>query len=260
MTTGVHKIYESLQGTNLNHSPTTSPTWWVEVGPTNRWAMFDERVGTQTVAESSLTVVLRPGGISAIALLELAGRQVSVVMKDLPGGTVVYSKTVDLDGTIIDSFYDWFYEPYEQLTDLVLTDLPAHFQKCELTITISTTSGNVSCGVCKPGELFLIGASQYGAKLGISSCSRKDPDEYGRVGIKKRSNSKKMTLSVDTDSSRFNKIYRKLAKLDAVACIWIATEVKGYESMILYGFFKDFYIDIPGFRVHYCSLEIEGLI
>ena len=79
VTTGVHKIYESLQGTNLNHSPTTSPTWWVEVGPTNRWAMFDESGGTYSYSSgANIVISFTMDRATSIALIELTARSVRI--------------------------------------------------------------------------------------------------------------------------------------------------------------------------------------
>ncbi|WP_285303354.1 hypothetical protein, partial [Klebsiella pneumoniae] len=39
VSTNIHKVYESLRVTNLNHDPTTdtsSPPYWIEVSATNR--------------------------------------------------------------------------------------------------------------------------------------------------------------------------------------------------------------------------------
>ena len=41
--TSTHRVYESLQAANTNHNPTeAASTWWLDIGPTNRWAMFDD--------------------------------------------------------------------------------------------------------------------------------------------------------------------------------------------------------------------------
>ncbi len=63
--------------------------------------MFDSSVGTLTTAEGSLTVVLRPGAVGGLALLELSGKSLTVTMRDAPGGTVIYNKTVALDLSLI---------------------------------------------------------------------------------------------------------------------------------------------------------------
>ena len=181
-------------------------------------------------------------------------------MKDATGGTVVYDQFIDLDGTDISSFYDWFFNDFEQRTDLVLTDLPRQFASAELTVTIIATSGNAEVGVLKPGITADIGLTQWGASVGISDYSVKDRDPFGNVVINERAYSKKASFSVETGLSQFSKVFKTLAALRATPCVYIGTEEEGYEPLLIYGFFKDFSIDIQYLDYHLCALEIEGLI
>jgi hypothetical protein len=254
-----HRIYESLTNSNLGNTPETSPTDWLDIAPSNQWAMFDDVVGTSTTIASPLTVVIEPGQLGGLALMELVGEQAVITLKDATGGTTVYSKTVDLDGTIITSWYDWFFEDYVQLTDLVLTDLPSNYPNGELTISITGT-GDVSCGVCKFGTVLEIGDTMWGATAGIKDYSRKDTDAFGNTVIVERSYAKRNDFKIQMLPADFNKIYRTLASVRATPCVWIGTEVEGYLPLLVYGFYNDFSIDVAYHSMHYCSLEIEGLI
>jgi hypothetical protein len=261
---GVHKNFENLiAGINATlpelASSGATPRW-LDLGANNRWAMFDTKVGTVTTLASPLTVVINPGSITGLALLELTGKQAVITVKDAPAGTTVYSKTVSLDGTIISSFYDWFFEDYAQLTDLTLTDLPGQYANCELTVSITGTSGSVGIGVCHFGKVYAIGSTQYNATVGIISYSSKTVDAFGNTTIIKRANSKRNSLKLVTKKSDFNRIYRLLAALDSVPCVYIGTEAQGYEPLIVYGFYRDFSIDVAYFSTHLCNIEIEGLI
>jgi len=259
-----HRIYESLIAGNIGVDPATDTSAtpkWLDIGPTNRWAMFDDVIGTATTATSSLSVTLSPISVGAVSLLELQGRTLAVTLKDHAGGSVVYSRTITLDGSFIESFYDWFFADYVQLTDVVLTDLPPHFQVAELTITLTASGANpVACGVCKFGDLIEIGATRYGAGVEINDYSRKETDDFGRTTIVKRAFSKRVTLPIVTNKGDFNRIYRQLAALRATPCVYIATEAPGYEPLIVYGFFKGFGISVEYQQVHQCDLNIEGLI
>ena len=48
------KIYESLQSSNINHQPDTSPTWWLDLGADNKHAMFLSRPGLSAPSLSDL--------------------------------------------------------------------------------------------------------------------------------------------------------------------------------------------------------------
>ena len=73
-----HRRYEALAAsTGVN--PATDPTKWLDLGPTNRWAMFDARVGTASTRAASLQAVLAPvvheQGLRAALALVVAGTQ-----------------------------------------------------------------------------------------------------------------------------------------------------------------------------------------
>ena len=262
--TTTHRIYENLIAgvdATLPENATTGVTpRWLEIAPTNRWAMFDNKIGTvTTLGTSPLTVVLQPGLTSGVALLELTGEQVQVTMKDAPAGTVVYNKTITLDGRVITSFYEWFFTDYVQLTDVTLSDLPGTFSTCELTISI-TSASTVACGVCHVGKSYPLGSTQYGASVGVISYSKKTTDDFGNTTVVKRANSKRNSLQLITEKVHFNRTYRLLASLDSVPCVYTATELPGYEPLIVYGFWRDFSIDVAYPTYNLTNIEIEGLI
>jgi hypothetical protein len=257
-----HHVYENLiAGVNsgLPEANTTGTTpRWLDIGADNTWAMFDNKVGTVSTATTSLTVVTTPGSVSGIGLLGLVGKQCIVSMKNQTGGTVVYTKTVPLDGTIITSFYDWFFEDYVQLSDITLTDLPGQYTNPEITLSVTST-GSVGCGTYSFGKLYPLGSTQYGSTVGIISYSVKTYDTFGNITIVKRANSKRNSLKVMTAKADFNKIYKLLSGLDSVPCIYVGTTYDGYEPTIVYGFWKDFSIDVSYPAVHLVNLEIEGM-
>lgn len=260
--TSTHMIYKCAVA-NTNFTPEANLTGatpkWVEVGPTNRWAMFDRKVGTATTAASTLTIVLRPGGISGLAMLELVGREAVVTMKDEPGGAVVYSRTIDLDGSIIGDIYDWFFGEYEQRTDFVLTDLPAHYTDCELTVTLTGTSG-VACGVFQVGQVIEIGTTLSGATAGIANYGSNEPDTFGNIDFVERGYAKRNNFKVLTAKADFNKIYRRLAQVRSTPIVMIGSEEIGLEPLIGYGIVVDFSIEVAYSTHHLCDLEFLGMI
>ena len=45
-----HRIYECIQAPSLDKTPDANPLWWANAAPTNRWAMLDAEVSSQTSA------------------------------------------------------------------------------------------------------------------------------------------------------------------------------------------------------------------
>jgi hypothetical protein len=253
-----HRKYERKVAGTSAAPPESDAVNWFDAGPTNRWAMFDRKVGTATTCAGPLTVVLRVGPASGLGALELVGRGLKAVLKDATGGTVVYTKTIGLDGTVIESVYDWLFADFEQLTDAVMIDIPRHFTNGELMIELTGTSG-VEIGVLQVGQVIEVGMTKKGASVGITDFSKKERDIFGNYDILERTWSKNSSMQVLTDARDFNKIYRSLAAIRAVPCIYIGTDRIGFEPMITYGFYKDFGITVDYEHSHLLNIEIEGL-
>lgn len=263
MRTEVHRVFERLvagSGIVAPEVDKSSPPVWMDIGPTNKWAPFDDVVGTLATGPSPLKYVLSVGFTDSLALFELSGRHVDLVMKDGTGGTVVYQKRIDLEVTDIETIFDWFFTELDLRSDIVITDLPGQYASAELSISVIATSGEASVGVIKPGLISDLGETQYGAKVGIDDYSRKERDAFGNTVITKRAYSKRGSFTMMTTLGAFNRIYRTLAALRATPCVYIGTEDAGYEPLLIYGFFTTFNIDITYPNYHLCSLDIEGLI
>lgn len=257
-----HRIYESLQAANTNH-PVTDIAWWLDIAPTNPWAMFDEKVGTVTTVPNSLAVVLEPGRINSLAVLGLDASQITVTL--VANAETVYSATRDLlDNSGVGDWYTYFYEPIYQRTDLVITDLidaalleiPAYGEGV-LTVTFTRTGGNVSVGTFVAGLITEIGFIEYGAKVGIRDYSRKEADDFGNYTLVKRSYSKTMSGTVTVAAGSVDTISKHLTRHRATNCVWVASDQ--YGALVIYGFLTDWSAAIEGPYHTVFNIEVEGM-
>ena len=256
--TSTHRIYESIAASNVGNTPETSPTKWLDIGPTNRWAMFDGAVGTATALAGPLAVVVRPGAVNALALLELTGASVTVGMTSATEGGVVYSKTITLDGSEISDYYDYFFSPFLLQTSALFLDFPPYADG-EVTVTLSG-GGTVSMGVMVAGMASELGGTQMGATAGITDYSRKVTDDFGVTTVVKRAYSKRASFNLWLDRSQTNRVHRKLSDLRSTPCVWVGSEVAELsEPFIIFGFYGSFQLEVPYAIASLYSLEIEGL-
>ena len=253
-------VYQSLQAANLNKQPDTNPTWWTRIGPSNKWAMFDEQVSTATTAPTSLTVVFSTGIIDSLAVVGIDAEMVTLTVRDGPGGTIVYQRSASVTGSEVADWYEYFFnDPTVRKTLAIFYDIPP-FASSVATLEI-TSGGTVSLGMVTFGRIAALGDSQFGAQAGITDYSRKETDEFGNTTFVKRAFAKRMTGSVQVQSLQINRVQRVLYDLRATPVLWIATDVPEFsEPMTVYGFYRDFYCAINGPTVSTYQLEIEGLI
>lgn len=252
------RIYQSLVGSNIGNQPDISPTFWIDSGPGNKYALFDNQVSTQTTATSPLNVTVNPGrAINGTAFLELEGTQLVVTMTDGSGGPTVYSNTIPLDDTVILDWYGYFFEEYQQRTEVILTDIPSYLNGI---LSFSLTGTSVKIGVFTYGTLYTLGGTQYGASVGIRDYSIKTTDDFGNTTFVQRAFSKRMDASVFMPNTSITANQKILTRVRATPCVWVGSEDSNMRPTVVYGFFRDFSIDISYPSYSMCRLEIEGLI
>ena len=258
---GTH-YFNSLVNSNTGNDPDTSPTFWENIGPDNKHAMFDSQVSTETTkATSPLTVTIACGIVNSVALIGLTGSSVTITVRDNGASPPVYTRTVGLDGTIILDWYMYFFEPFVQLGEVVLTDLPP-YALGRITMTLSG-GGAVSIGELIVGTVYVLGAvgTEQGATVGIIDYSRKDTDpDTGVTTFTRRAYSKRMSGQFLVANNQINGVQRILADIRAVPSVFIGSELTDYAPLVVYGFYRDFSIDIAYPTQSWCRVEVEGLI
>lgn len=83
------KVWQALSTHASTAEPDTAPTLWAFVGPTNRWAAFDDAVGSAIQETGSLSFTLTPGQrFDSFGVLGMVGGEVKVYLAapDLPVG------------------------------------------------------------------------------------------------------------------------------------------------------------------------------
>lgn len=255
--------YRSLQNSNTNHEPgiVASANWWLDIGPDNRYGMFDRQTSTGTSATTVLTVTIATGTINSLALINLGGDLVKITVRDGLGGTIVYQSQAGLSGATV---YDWyqyfFYDPLLKRTQLIFYNIPP-YANSHVTLEIQGATGStVSVGECVFGNLNEVGDSQYGASAGIIDYSRKTTDEFGNTEFVVRAFSKRLQDKIYIRNTELNRVQQLLYSLRATPAVWIASDDPAFEeALVVYGFYKDFSTEIAYPQVSICSIEIEGL-
>jgi hypothetical protein len=264
ISTVTHRIYECVTAstgkdpTNINNQSGTA-VYWLDTGPTNRWAMFDGEVSTQTVVASPLTVVMHPGSVSGLYLAGLDAGQIDIVIKDAPGGNVVYSYSGQLEGSQPADYDEYFFDRFKPLTDFLATDIE-QYNSAELTLTLSSAGGSpVKCGALVVGDLRSLGRTQYGAKAKPKTYSYIKTDDFGRTSIVRRKTAMDMSASAILNNSEANTVTDLIRSLLDVPAVWIASGLTEYGFLRVFGLGSG---EITAASPGYCelSLSVQGLI
>jgi len=260
--TETHRVYRCKKThTGISIPPELDTEHWEDFSPTNRWAMFDTVINTQSIDVNSITVTVAPGVINGVALIELLGNEVTVTMRDAvgsPSGNVVYNKTISLDISDVYDWYTYFFEPFTQRKSVVLLDLPPYLNN-ELTVTI-TGPQNVAIGGLIAGVVYTFGDTQYNATAGIRDYSRKvTNEETGIVSLQQRKFSKRLKAKLKVPAGSTNALQQILIDLRAVPTVWVGDDTGEYEALTVFGFYRDFELDVAYPSFSFYSLDIEGM-
>lgn len=257
LTTGFHKIYESLTNSNLNNNPATSTTNWIEVSPTNRWAVFDESASTVSSGTAPIEWVVNTGRIDSVAVLGLENATSVQIIGDSTADGEVYNQTITIeDGAAIGDWFAYFFSDIILKTEVIVNDIPL-YQDLSVTIIINGAS-TVGAGLVLFGKTTEIGATQYNASSGIIDYSRKETDTFGKTILVRRKFSKRMNVNLLVENGIIDAVQATLAELRATPALWVGAQGQ-FELLTVYGFYRDFNIDIAYTNNSLCSLEIEGL-
>lgn len=262
---GYHRTYEALTAVT-DVFPPDNPDKWLDLGATNRWKMFDGRVGTSTESSAAwpvgtgngIQVDVVPGSvINSLALFGLYGDTVTIEVID-PTDGVVYQRTITLvDNQGVTDWYAYFFTPIERQEAVLLLDLPS-YGTATLRVSIDKADEPARCGLLVAGMQYDLGDTHYGSGVGILDFSRKERDEFGNPEILEREFSRRGNFDLSVLSNRTDYIYRLLAKYRTKPLVWVGAEHR--PSTHVYGYFRDFDIVLSGPRLTEITIDVEGLI
>ena len=256
-TPDIHRNYEVVVASTTENPATTTTADWLNLGATNRWAMFDTFNNTQTTNPDSVEVAITMGTlINGVAVLNVNAATVQVIAVDPVEGEV-YNRTINLTSASgINNWYDYYFTPIQRLTDAVFLDLPA-FPAATITVIAAEIGETVAVGVLAVGVQKSLGVTDHGTGISIIDFSRKEVDAFGNFIIVQRSFSKRADYIVTVETSLVADVQNFLSSIRATPVIWIGNE--DFGSTIIYGYYRDFDIVLSSPTISDCNIVVEGL-
>jgi hypothetical protein len=242
-----HRIYESQvaadaanknQGKDPEDLTTQFGTvvYWIDVDPTNRYAMFDGYVNTQTVATTSLTVVVRAGAFNWIYLDGLDAKNIDVTVRDAPGGNVIFTLSGSLRGNRPSTYWQYWFNAFNTVRSKVIGGVPP-YGKMELTLTLSAPSGvTVKCGVLAVGMVKKLGRTQQNVEAKPKNYGFVKVDAYGKNSYSPGKKAKDLTATALIDSNEMRQVQELLESAIGVPCMISCSENADYSGLNVFGF------------------------
>jgi hypothetical protein len=255
-----HLIYESQQAANTGNA-LTDTDWWLEVGATEPWKVFDAKVGSQVERAGTIYYELDPGSVEGIAFLNLEASSIDIVLTDSVDGEV-YNETIDLISTdnVVDG-YSYCFAPVLFERAVVVTDLPPYGSATlEITIHADADSTVAKCGEIVLGRVLDVGALLYGAGFEIVDYSTKTVDAWGNFSVTQRPFSKRVPIDVRVSNDKVAYLKRTLEDYRSPPVVCIPVEDTALAGPFLtYGYYKTAKV-VAAYPNHsILTIEWEGL-
>lgn len=262
-----NSIYECIatDPASTLRPPPDFPTHWERASSSDIYKVRDQVLGTSgtTSRLQNITFVFTPiegAPINSIAILNVYGVTATVTMDN---GAYSQEKNLTVvaggDSDIVSDWWSYFFSETRTVNNVVFTDLPAVIEPVTVEIVAGPTT-TVEVGEIVAGRWEDLGVTQYAPEVSIIDYSRKDVDQYGNYTITERAFSKRVNIRTLIPNYRIGPVTDLLSTIRATPVVWIPTEVSIYdETLLIYGFYKDFRMVIPHAKWAEMDLQIEGL-
>lgn len=236
------------------------PPTWVDISPTNKFAMFDGVISTQSSSSDTIEVEITPGSLAnGLAAFNLDASSVDIEVSTLSDG-VVYSRTIDLrDNSAVTDYYQYFFTPIITKFEFALFDLPL-FPSATTKVTFNKAGSDVFVGELVLGRQFEIGVAEYGTSLQLLDFSVRERDEFGNFIVNRRRTSKLVDFDGYCMTSAVNNTFKQLSRLSTIPCVWSGNPEEEDDPTLIYGYYKDMTINISGPSTSDVTIQVEGLV
>lgn len=257
-----HRVYEVVADPSTSDQPSVgvnaNPPTWIEVAPTNKWAMFDNVNSTKTEDGTQLIVELTAGVVAnSIAGFAIEGANAINVTVTDPIDGIVYNNDVDMnDNSEVADWYYYFFSPIVNRQRFALLDLPAY---PAATIKITVDGNDLKFGSLIVGNTLSLGIANYGTSLQLLDFSRKETDDFGNITVVEGRNSKLVSYDVTVPTDKVSYVFNTLSTLTTIPAVWLGTDEVN-DATLVFGYYRDHQINIATPSISDATIQIEGLV
>lgn len=263
-----HRVYESAAASNLGKDPSSvmnqynaagNPTWWIDIGPTNKYAAFDGAITSQTSGSSPLVITLTPGAFTGLALFGLEADSYSIEVRDAPGGSLIYNEqNVSLESTAPADYYEYFFDRFKPMTQLIRTSMEP-YSNSEIILKLYKGSGEAKIGMFAIGDLRPIGVAQRDVQVEPQDFSYFRQDAFGNSVIKRRPSATGMRLRAVLDLDDANAVLDTVKGVLGTPVVVVASQAAGFEWLTVFGLISGSISPVP-YPYATLDLTVKGFI
>jgi hypothetical protein len=255
-----HRIYEAVGSSTGVNPATDDGTNWLNIGATNRWKAFDQKISDPVTQLESISYTLTDDNSTptGVALFGLKGVTATVTVTDAVEGEVYNQTNSLLDSDEIFDWFTYFFEEITYVTTTLFTGIPP-YRGSTVSVTVTEDTGETAqLGQLVFGSLTELGVTTYGTAISIQDFSRKETDAFGNFIVVERAFANLVDFDVRLPTQTAGRVRRILAEYRATPIVYIGNEDSSFGTVV-YGFYRNFDITLDTPSLSFAAIEVEGL-
>jgi hypothetical protein len=263
----VHKVYECIvTSVTGGDSPDISVTRvipkWMEVGATNKWAMFDLLRSTATTSDADIVITITPGkAVDAIAILNVHNVG-AISVSAMHGATEVFNKTISLSKRNTLTWWEYFFGTLKNVTNAITFEIPTTYSDLVITVTIMGSSTR-SVGAFVIGRSTYIGSLQRGASIDALNFSTIERDTWGNAILIPRRSVPKTNQKLYIDKVDLTTVRKIRDLLNAEPAVWSGLDDdyfnNYFNALLILGFYRTFSFELDNPIGPMVNIELEEI-
>lgn len=254
-----HREYQVVASPSTDDDPelgvNANPATWVDVGPTNRFKMFDTANNTQSES-SDIVVELQPNQFfNGVGAFSISADTVTVTVTD--GGNVIYSKSLDMrDRPLVNGWYNYFFSSISFITRFILLDLPP----TTTGILKLEFGGTAKVGTVSFGRQSILGVAQYGTSAELLDFSNPTEDQYGNITYSDGFTAKLVNFDIMTKKTQMSINYSDVESVGQKPAMWIGDPNDINDATAVFGIKRTYQQTFDSPSMCTVNLTVRGLV
>lgn len=213
------RVYEALIASTSGDpkDPATDPLdgssnpYWLDIAPTNPTAMFDFKNSTQTLATTTLEVVITPNErADSVAIFNISGvSEINVTVTSANAGGTIHNEDYPMNESEGPPMWDRIFGTLVERTSLVADGWLAY---SDVVITITFTGADIGVGNVVVGQVFQIGQVAEGLTINPRDYSLMETNDEGETEYLPRNSTFEVSGQVRIESAIVDPFLDRLTK------------------------------------------------
>lgn len=208
--------------------------YWVDMGPTNRWAMFDGLARTQTIGDpGEMIIELDVPSLTDIWVGNISqATAVEALVRNGVDGDIIFQEEKSLSQPVT-NYWDWWFAPFTLAGDVVFSGIPA-YRNSVLTLRI-ISEGTPRVGMVAVGNTEYLGETDW------------RPSTDFRLSHDNLYRELRATVHIGADEApRVTRFMNRAMRRPAV---WIPEEQPRFEGLRSFGQLVDSRMSYPSYDI-----------